>query len=596
MSIGDSIMPIATIGLARRRSKTVIALKDGIPVNGQQFSHAVAVSATFLAQYPEKRWALYCADSYNFLVTFLGLLHAGKTVIILPNVQPGFIQAILVHFEAVICDQVLNTLTKPQILLSEIQHSIDAISDQQLCLPPLDPKLTQIELFTSGSTGEPKRIKKTLAQFEQEINTLEATWGLQIGNAIVLATVSHQHIYGLLFRVLWPVMTGRCFDSGLYQYHEQIFAKVEQCACAILISSPAHLTRIPEQIDISAASRHLAAVFSSGGPLNNASAVKLQKSLGFGVIEVFGSSETGGVAHRTQTETETETAQATPWTPLAKVEISIEPQQQCLMVRSPYIGSDDWYLMSDTVEFNAVGQFYLRGRADKIVKIEEKRISLIEIETKLLNSDLVKETATTVLHGPRQIIAVVAVLTNNGQQLLANQGRKVVNETLKKHLSDYFERVVLPRKWRYVDSLPFNSQGKLTTTALQQLFIKEAKKHEKPDIVTEPEYKIVERDAKRIILKLTIPENLHYFKGHFDTKPILPGVVQIAWVMAYSRQYLSVPSEMQNMEIIKFNQIIEPGAAVVLTLQFNADKSKLRFDYTSELGKLSSGRISFGQL
>lgn len=553
------------------RQRSAIAIKEGMLIDGKQFFAEVSAITAVFAQRQEKRWALYCSDTYEFLVAFLGLLQAGKTVILLPNVQTEFVRAILEHFDAIVCDKVLVYLGKPQVFLNEINYKNEA--DYQLS--PIDSKLAKIELFTSGSTGTPKRIEKTLAQFEQEIETLETTWGIE--RATVLATVSHQHIYGLLFRVLWPLMTGRCFNSYLYQYPEELLAEIQRHSRVVLISSPAHLTRIPDQIDLSGVSKHLAAVFSSGGPLNSTSAIKLNKTLGIGITEVFGSSETGGVAYRTQTEA----MPSPPWTPLPQVDIKIEPQQQCLMVRSPW--QDDWYLMSDRVEINADGEFYLRGRADKIVKIEEKRLSLTEMETQLLKSELIKETVVTVLEGGRQMVAVVAVLTQDGQKLLADKGKKVVNDTLKSHLKHYFEAVVLPRKWRYVDSLPMNSQGKLTTASLQQLFS-----------AMKPKYKILERNSKRIILELNIPENLHYFKGHFDNHPILPGVVQIDWVMAYSRKYLSVSGDMIRMEAVKFSKLIEPDYLVRLILQFNSEKRNISFSYESELGKHSSGRIVLG--
>jgi acyl-coenzyme A synthetase/AMP-(fatty) acid ligase len=583
MSTANSIIPISRI-LSRQQPRPALAIKAGMLINGEQFSAAVSAFTAILAPRPEKRWALYCSDSYDFLVAFLGLLQAGKTVILLPNVQTEFIQAILSHFDAIICDQFLVKLEKPQILLSDIKYKNKTEAVEQFS--PIDSKQAKIELFTSGSTGTPKRIEKTLEQFEQEIETLEATWGSQIDQATttILATVSHQHIYGLLFRVLWPYMTGRCFDAYLYQYPEQLLAQIQRYDRSVLISSPAHLTRIPDQIDFSVAGNHLAAVFSSGGPLNSTSAIKLSKTLGFGVTEVFGSSETGGIAYRTQTEA----TPSPPWTPLAKVELSVDPAQHCLKVRSPYIGKEGWYLMSDRVEMTAEGGFYLRGRADKIVKIEEKRLSLTEMEAQLLNSELIKETAVTVLEGMRQIVAVIAVLTDSGQKQLAEKGKKAVNDTLRKHLSRYFEAVVLPRKWRYVDYLPINSQGKLTTASLQQLF------NQKSAMITKPADKILEMDSKQIKLELNIPKELYYFKGHFDTQSILPGVVQIDWAIAYAKKYLSVSGDIIRMEVIKFNKPIGPDYKVQLILQFNPEKRKLSFSYASELGKHSSGRIVLG--
>ncbi|HRE16020.1 MAG TPA: hypothetical protein PLW86_03000, partial [Rhodocyclaceae bacterium] len=76
--------------------------------------------------------------------------------------------------------------------LQELAAKLDAI--------PL-PSVPTLELFTSGSSGEPKRISKRLIQLEAECRVLESFWGGHIGQAAVLATVPHHHIYGLLFRV-----------------------------------------------------------------------------------------------------------------------------------------------------------------------------------------------------------------------------------------------------------------------------------------------------------------------------------------------------------------------------------------------------------
>src|SRR5690606_20980028 len=80
-------------------------------------------------------------------------------------------------------------------------------------LPALNSEVALLEMFTSGSTGEPVAIPKCLRQLEQEVsglaNTLE--WGPL--SRRVVGTVSHQHMYGLMFRVLIPLATGRPFEA-----------------------------------------------------------------------------------------------------------------------------------------------------------------------------------------------------------------------------------------------------------------------------------------------------------------------------------------------------------------------------------------------
>jgi len=49
------------------------------------------------------------------------------------------------------------------------------------------------------------------------------------------------------------------------------------------------------------------------------------------------------------------------------------------------------------------------------------------------------------------------------------QKKQLVNEC-KKILSLLFEASLLPRKWRFVQQLPFNNQGKLVKKVLVSLF------------------------------------------------------------------------------------------------------------------------------
>ena len=104
------------------------------------------------------------------------------------------------------------------------------------------------------------------------------------------------------------------------------------------------------------------------------------------------------------------------------------------------------------------------------MKIEEKRLSLPELEQYCLASNLVLQVAAVVLTATKPQLALVIVLSNQGEQLLNQQGKLVLNQHIKQHLLQRFERVLLPRKFRYVASLPYNQQGKLPRSELEALF------------------------------------------------------------------------------------------------------------------------------
>ena len=65
-------------------------------------------------------------------------------------------------------------------------------------------------------------------------------------------------------------------------------------------------------------------------------------------------------------------------------------QDGLLAVRSPRLGHDGWWLTSDLATADGAG-FHLRGRADRIVKIEEKRVSLGAVERRLAAAPWIAE-------------------------------------------------------------------------------------------------------------------------------------------------------------------------------------------------------------
>jgi len=538
--------------------------------------------AAVLAPQAIQRVALYCDGLDDFIAAFIGCLLARKTIVLLPNLQPDFVAGIGAGFDLLLTDRpdfksaaVINTQTVAALF--EAGATADSVSFDANVL-----QQGRLEIFTSGSTGEPKRIDKTLAQLEAEVNALEILWGNTVGAATIVSTVSHQHIYGLLFRVLWPLLTQREVVRDIFQYPEPLLQQLLALPAAVLVSSPAQLKRMPQLVDMTAlAGGRLRAVFSSGGRLDNRTALAVLNVSGTPVIEVLGSTETGGVAWRCQ-QSEFD---RTLWQPLPGVAVRVEGDDDALVVNSPFIGNVDGagFIMGDRARLGANGSFELLERLDAIVKVEGKRVALTEITARLSASPLVSEAAAILLQAQRDSIVVAVVLSDAGCALLA-QGRRTLNDILRAWLADYFEAVVLPKKWRYVDALPVNAQGKLTQVALLALF------QERPR-PTLPELLSQQRDGNELRLQLVIPPDLFYFQGHFPERPILPGVVQIAWALHFGKQLFEEVLPFKALEAIKFQSFVVPSQEVTLTLTWSAEKAKLTFSYQSGKGAHSSGRI-----
>jgi hypothetical protein len=194
--------------------------------------------------------------------------------------------------------------------------------------------------------------------------------------------------------------------------------------------------------------------------------------------------------------------------------------------------------------------------------------------------------------------------------------RHDANQLLRDWLHQWFEPTVLPRKWRHLAAVPLNTQGKRDRQAMEALFLaKEAAGAWRlaadpaarapgntpgaPGDASaavprlEPEVLRVERDGDRLVMELRYPADSLWFQGHFPQFRLLPGVVQIDWLMSAATNHLGIDRPMRQIPRLKFMKPILPDETVVLELEWHPAKSQLDFKYTGKAtgAPHSSGRI-----
>lgn len=558
----NKLVPLSHYLVNTSAATNIIAHHAGQTYSAKQFADAVKFWVNKLQAQPTQRYALYTEDTYPFAVLLFALLHAGKEIWIPGNNRPGTAQQ----------------FPKDCQLLGDwdadnaIDYSLQTTEYSSLSLTPLNPFEPQLVIFTSGSTGQPKPIAKCLNQFQLEVDTLEQLWGAQLGNAQALATVSHQHIYGLLFRVLWPLSTGRCFHSQT-AINPEILIKSAGSTPAYWIASPAHLKRLDQHSPWQGIAG-LKAIFSSGGALPEQAATQIATASGQAVIEIYGSSETGGIAWRRQEKA---------WTLFSGMRLTFENDGWRL--QSPYMEIPDNCQLDDQLTVLNDGRFLLHGRSDRIVKIEEKRLSLTELEQRLLALPWINEAHALVIAKSRDLVAVTVVLSQSGAEQLASQGRNLLVKQLRKALEPWFETVVLPRKWLFVNTMPLTPQGKIDQRLLTSLMDVDNRKL--------PQALNLVITVDDIKLGLKVPEDLIYFPNHFASYPLLPGVVQLAWAEHFGKLFFAINKPFCHMEVVKFIKIIQPGDELTLTLNWKANTGKLYFNFSSAQGPHSSGRMVY---
>lgn len=502
-----------------------------------------------------QRLALYLDDRHDFTAALFAAWAQRKTVILPGDVLPATLEALEPHVDAWVGDFRGHDTLQPGT------PSTDPWTEP-------DREAEGLIVFTSGSTGAPTAIPKKLRQLFDEVATLEATFGERLGQDVSLfSTVSHQHIYGLLFSVLWPVLTGRTLTPRRLEYPEELEQLLAPTPC-VLISSPAHLKRLPE---VAAWKTQLKAVFSSGGALPEEGAQKAMAVLGHQPIEIFGSSETGGIAWREGTRSS--------WRALAGVQFRQSPEGT-LELKSPHLSEPEgWLTTADRIELTAE-TFKLLGRADRIAKIEEKRVSLELLERTVIETGLVTEARAVVVQGARVTLGLAAVLSALGRTL----DRKHLLEQLKTALEGVVERVAIPRKFRFVDALPLNEQGKITEASLLALFV---------DRPMRPQAAWSHHTPIHAVLEMTIGSDLKVLEGHFVEVPVVPGVAQLDWAITWGREAFKFTGHLVRLEVLKFQALMMPGHEVKLALDWNPEKSTLIFKFASETARYSSGRAVF---
>lgn len=527
------------------------------------FIQNVKILSTRLSGIESDSWMLYTEEPGEFLIAFLSLLYAGKNIH-LPGVQPA--SNISPDGFPVLSD--IKNIS--QVEISGIESgSVSSFVDKS------DFNGQKIFFHTSGSTGEPKLVAKNLNQIEHELNALSGLWGAVLSDSTVYTTVSHQHFYGILFSILLPLVSGIGIASKRLSFPESLYTIPDEKVS--LISSPAFLKRLGSVEKNPDDRNHRFSVFSSGGFLPFSTATICESFFGSRIREIYGSTETGGIAWK-------ESPGNSLWKPFDVVTVFTE-KEGLLQIRSPYLQSDDIFTLEDQIRIDENGLFELCGRQDSIVKVEEKRVALNDIENRILETGLVTDAAVFVMENKRQYIAVAIELNESGLEKFSGNDKKEINRFFRSYLASFFHPTVLPKKWRYPRQMPVNSQGKILKKEVVGLFDKTVS--DEPVFLSESE---VENGW---IFKMIFPENYRYFDGHFPEMKILPAVVQVDCVMNILKSKLDESVYLDRMPRMKFQNPIFPDKEVDLKVVYLPEDLKVSFEYSvSDPKKIfSSGKI-----
>ena len=416
---------------------------------------------SFIESQKADEYILHCEDYWYFLCTFVALLQCKKAAYLTQNISESFMADVRKAGMFFLTDQ------KPEN--QEYGYIPDIIEKAEVpevsfyrTTPEINGEETRIFLFTSGSTGKPKAVPQRMKEFEEDNAFIISKWAKEFTSRKLVTTVSQHHIYGFLFGISLPFTLGTPFRRNRVEFPEEFEKMTDESY--ILIATPAFLKRtaeVEEKLDM----KNIW-IFSSGGAVSPELAVSCGKLFNFYPLEVYGSTETSGIAYRQQDK------DGLIWTPFANAKIWLG-DDGCLRIISPYIKDPAGFATADLAEIQEDGRFILKGRSDSIVKIEEKRISMTEVENRLLESGLVEDVKVVALSNDvRQYLAAALVLNEKGREQFKDTEKFLINRWFHDYLMKFLENVVIPKKWRFMDKLPTDVQGKKHKLEIMALFEK----------------------------------------------------------------------------------------------------------------------------
>ena len=321
---------------------------------------------------------------------------------------------------------------------------------QQTRLADLDRRPAHTILFTSGSSGEPKGVRLSSANWEAAARASVEHLGHRFGQRWLCVLPLH-HVGGLsiIYRALFS--GGAVVVEGEPGMADRWLDRVEWVSLV-----PTQLYRIlSKRTDTFTTSPK---VLLGGGPADSR-LVDRALAAGLEVLATFG---------MTETTSQVATAQQPggPLRPLPGVDIEADATSR-LRVRGPtvmlgYVGAEETdgdFLTSDRGRIHPDGSLQVLGRVDRVIMTGGEKVDPSSVESLVAGQPGVSEVAVFGIPDAEWGERVVAIFVGDAQP-----------SDLVAALRLSVPPFAIPKQWQRVGALPRTDLGKVDVTAAIALF------------------------------------------------------------------------------------------------------------------------------
>lgn len=302
--------------------------------------------------------------------------------------------------------------------------------------------------FTSGTTGSPVGALKTKENIIREME-VQSKLFKKYNLKRVIVTVPFIHFYGSLFGLFFALQNGIDVVFKEHFLPHDLLEVIDDYS--LVVTTPLYiksLNMLGESKDLSKS-----IFLSSTAPLFPDVAQEFNTKFNTDIMQLFGSTETGGIAYKYNDEV--------LWTPLEDVNLSCNENGE-LHVSSPFVSKvlyEDGFKETngeiqtfDYVEFHG-NKFQLVGRSSQIIKLAGKRYSTVQIEQILEKQANINKAVVYVETNQKSLRGEVLNITLETNSVFSS---KEIKQIIKNELSNLKFSI----KLQCVDTIKTTAIGK----------------------------------------------------------------------------------------------------------------------------------------
>jgi 3-hydroxymyristoyl/3-hydroxydecanoyl-(acyl carrier protein) dehydratase len=103
----------------------------------------------------------------------------------------------------------------------------------------------------------------------------------------------------------------------------------------------------------------------------------------------------------------------------------------------------------------------------------------------------------------------------------------------------------------------------------------------------------LDRAARSLSCRLQVPTDLAVFRGHFPGAAIVPGVMQVGWIVELAREHGLVNGRFAGIGTVKFRRLVRPGMRLLAHLGPGSRPGQLDFSCEAGAEVITAGRLLF---